>query len=360
MGEELTLALMGDLMMGRLVDAALSRHGLRHVWGNFQPLLSGGLGRNQLVAGNLECAITTHEEKYEKEFNFKLAPTNAHVLKVAALDYVSLANNHSLDFLLPGLIETRRVLEDTGVAFSGVGRKKEAMLPAYVKKGEYKLAFFSFSDHYEAWAATDSEPGINYIDPADYKLDEFKKQLRYARQEKGADFVIVFIHWGPNWAWHPSVSVCNLAHDFAEAGVNLIFGHSAHHVQGVEIYKGVPIIYGAGGFVDDYALDTRYRNDLGFLFCVRINKTQIERIDLIPSKIEHIQQSPGEEPPYISKVMRAVGEDYQWLSKKMTQLCRFFGTRVEEREEDKGLFIEMEPHLIKLQKKRTPKAFPGI
>lgn len=56
MAEEVTLALVGDLMMGRLVDAALSRHGLRHVWGNFQPLLSGGLGKNQLVAGNLECA----------------------------------------------------------------------------------------------------------------------------------------------------------------------------------------------------------------------------------------------------------------------------------------------------------------
>lgn len=73
--------------------------------------------------------------------------------------------------------------------------------------------------------------GINYINPSDYDLTEFKKQVRHAREEDGVDIVIVFIHWGPNWAWHPSVNICSLAHDFVEAGVNLIFGHSSHHIQ---------------------------------------------------------------------------------------------------------------------------------
>lgn len=54
--ERLSLVLVGDLMLGRCVNEALTKNGLRHVWGNFQPLLSGGLGKNQIVAGNLECA----------------------------------------------------------------------------------------------------------------------------------------------------------------------------------------------------------------------------------------------------------------------------------------------------------------
>ena len=61
MSEQLALVLVGDLMMGRVVDAALSKHGLRHVWGNFQPLMSGGLARNQIVAGNLECASASRD-----------------------------------------------------------------------------------------------------------------------------------------------------------------------------------------------------------------------------------------------------------------------------------------------------------
>lgn len=74
---------------------------------------------------------------------------------MASFDYLSLANNHSLDFRVPGLMETRQVLEDTGIAYSGVGTKSEAMKPVFVKRAEYIVAFFSFSDQYPTWAATE-------------------------------------------------------------------------------------------------------------------------------------------------------------------------------------------------------------
>lgn len=44
-----------------------------------------------------------------------------------------------------------------------------------------------------------------------------------------------------------------LAHDFIDAGATAVFGHSSHHVQGIEVRGGRPIIYGAGGWIDDYA-----------------------------------------------------------------------------------------------------------
>jgi hypothetical protein len=34
-------------------------------------------------------------------------------------------------------------------------------------------------------------------------------------------------------------------------------------LQGIEVYNGIPIIYGCGDFVDDYAVDSAYRNNLG-------------------------------------------------------------------------------------------------
>lgn len=58
--EPLALVLVGDVMLGRSVNEALTKHGLRHVWGNFQQFLNGGMGENQIVAGNLECASTHH------------------------------------------------------------------------------------------------------------------------------------------------------------------------------------------------------------------------------------------------------------------------------------------------------------
>ena len=53
-----------------------------------------------------------------------------------------------------------------------------------------------------------------------------------------------------------------------DCGIDLIHGHSSHHIQGVETYKGKLIIYGCGDFVDDYALTPTYRNDLSAVWYV--------------------------------------------------------------------------------------------
>jgi poly-gamma-glutamate synthesis protein (capsule biosynthesis protein) len=43
--------------------------------------------------------------------------------------------------------------------------------------------------------------------------------------------VVVFIHWGPNWSWEPDEKLQRLGHKLLDLGVDLVFGHSAHHVQ---------------------------------------------------------------------------------------------------------------------------------
>ena len=76
-------------MLGRVVDQGLTAlpERRRGVWGDFLPLLRGGLaapGGAQLVACNLECAVTHAEELAPKTFNFRLHPANIEVLKCAA------------------------------------------------------------------------------------------------------------------------------------------------------------------------------------------------------------------------------------------------------------------------------------
>jgi hypothetical protein len=70
MNRKLALVLVGDVMLGRIVDESLTAlprqlHG--GVWGDVLPLLQGGMaagaGEEQLVAGNLECAVTAEEQK---------------------------------------------------------------------------------------------------------------------------------------------------------------------------------------------------------------------------------------------------------------------------------------------------------
>ena len=65
------------------------------------------------------------------------------------------------------------------------------------------------------------------------------------------DYVVVSCHWGEELSGKPLKDDVRLAHAFIEAGAELVIGHHPHVVQGIEIYKGRPIIYSLGNFIFD-------------------------------------------------------------------------------------------------------------
>jgi poly-gamma-glutamate synthesis protein (capsule biosynthesis protein) len=60
------------------------------------------------------------------------------------------------------------------------------------------------------------------------------------------------------------------ARSVVDRGADVYYGHSAHVFQGVEVYRGKPILYDTGDFIDDYAVDDRLRNDRSFVFLVSV------------------------------------------------------------------------------------------
>jgi poly-gamma-glutamate synthesis protein (capsule biosynthesis protein) len=95
-----------------------------------------------------------------------------------------------------------------------------------------------------------------------------------------------------------------------------LFGHSAHIFQGIEIYRGRPIIYDAGDFVDDYAVDPTLRNDWGLLFRVYVAEATVRRIELDPVLIEHCQ------------VNLARGATHQAIAERIGALSAEMGAQV--------------------------------
>ena len=92
-----TLAFMGDVMLGRGVNLELRQRSPETFWGDVLPLLRSV---NAAIA-NLECAITAHEQPWSKTpkvFHFRADPAAVEVLRAGNIRCVSLANNHSLDF----------------------------------------------------------------------------------------------------------------------------------------------------------------------------------------------------------------------------------------------------------------------
>lgn len=72
-------------------------------------------------------------------------PVPCPICRAARFDFVSLANNHSLDYKEAGLLETQQVLRSAGIAFAGVGRAAEAAAPVLLERAGLKIAFLSYS-----------------------------------------------------------------------------------------------------------------------------------------------------------------------------------------------------------------------
>jgi poly-gamma-glutamate synthesis protein (capsule biosynthesis protein) len=79
-----------------------------------------------------------------------------------------------------------------------------------------------------------------------------------------------------------------------DEGVDVVHGHSAHVFQGVELYRGRPVLYDTGDFVDDYAVDQRLRNDRSFLFEVGVTEEgELTELRLRPTEIRDFAVHPA-------------------------------------------------------------------
>ncbi len=163
MGEKVKLAFIGDVMLGRLVNYVLDLNNFSYVWGNVLPLLTSA----DLRLTNLECVIAESGRpwtKTPKVFHFKAYPYAIQVLKKARMDYVSLVNNHSLDYEEEALFEMLNLLDKNGIAYAGAGRDLAmATKPAILSVKETKVAVLPFTDNEPEWKAKKDKPGINYM-----------------------------------------------------------------------------------------------------------------------------------------------------------------------------------------------------
>ena len=234
-----------------------------------------------------------------KAFHFRGSPPRAlPVLRAAGVHAVSLANNHVLDFNVPGMLETLSSLDEAGIARAGAGRSlAEARAPAWVtvRAGspatEVRVAMLAAADHPTEWAACDkalatSSLGINLFDP--FPSDEalaWARDAAAAARAGGAHLVVLAIHYGGNWVSRPPAAVRAFAHALAEStDVDVLFGTSAHVAQGVEVHAGKLLLYQAGDVIDDYAIDERWRNDLGAAFTARFELHDADDAAATPAK----------------------------------------------------------------------------
>lgn len=350
-----TLFLCGDVMTGRGIDQILPHPGrpelfescvhsaqgyvelaeaingpihrpadFAYIWGDARDVLRRVAPDLRII--NLETAVTTSDDAWPgKGIHYRMHPDNLPCLTAVDIDCCVLANNHVMDWGYQGLKQTLDCLRRAGIATAGAGLDADhAAAPARLDvPGKRPVLVFAYAMESSgvppAWRAGPARPGVNFMpDLQARSLDTIARQVRAAKRTN--ELVLASIHWGGNWGFGVPMQQRNFAHALIDAaGVDMVYGHSSHHVKGIEVYHDKPIIYGCGDFLNDYegiGGHEQFRGDLALMYFPRLAADGLIRFTMTPTQIRNFRANAAPEPAL------------RWLMATLNREGQPFGTQV--------------------------------
>lgn len=205
---------------------------------------------------NNEFAYSDRGKPLEnKMYTFRASPARASMLQEMGVDIAGLANNHVYDFGAEAMEDTFLALNQIGIDYVGAGRNlEEAMTPVYREIDGKKIAYVAASraEKFKMTPqATEDAAGILRC----YDTELFLQEIREARAQ--ADYVIAIVHWGTEYSTELEEVQTATGREYIDAGADIVIGGHTHCLQGMEYYKGKPILYSLGNFwFNDKPLDS--------------------------------------------------------------------------------------------------------
>lgn len=190
-----------------------------------------------------------------KMYTFRATPGRAAMLREMGVDIAGLANNHVYDFGAEAMEDTLDTLRQMGIDYVGAGRNlEEAMTPVYRETDGKVIAYVAASraEKYRMTPqATEDAAGILRC----YDTELFVREIEQAREN--ADYVVALVHWGTEYSTELEEVQRTTGREYIDAGADIVIGAHTHCLQGMEYYRGKPIIYSLGNFwFNDKSLDT--------------------------------------------------------------------------------------------------------
>jgi poly-gamma-glutamate synthesis protein (capsule biosynthesis protein) len=141
-------------------------------------------------------------------------------------------------------------------------------------------------------------------------------------RKRPGDVVVLSVHWGANWGYDVPAEQARFSRRVIDdAAVDIVHGHSSHHVRPVEVYRNKLILYGCGDLINDYegiAGNEAFRPDLALLFLARIDTAsgRLLGLDMTPLQLRKF------------RLGRASPRDAEWLAGVLNREGKAFGTGV--------------------------------
>lgn len=257
-----TIVFVGDVMLGRSVQTqALNNNDFSYPFLKVREFLSS----SDIVFANLENPIISNCPIHNAGFVFCAKSDFAKAIQKSGIDIVNLANNHTMNYGIKGLGQTKNILSENGVKYTGVGDV------AVVSSNGIKFGFLGFDKSQIAHPA----------------LTQREKEL-ISRANFQVDVLIVSMHWGIEYQDYANSGQRNLAKEMVDLGADFIVGHHPHVVQDYEEILGVPVFYSLGNFIFDQMWSEKTKR--GKLLKVFFENTQIVKIEEYDTYIDKIGQ----------------------------------------------------------------------
>lgn len=165
----------------------------------------------------------------------------AEYIRALSPTVVGIANNHTMDYGVAPMRQTKALLESEGYLCIGAGENlQEAYRPAILEKDGVKVALIAICEN-EFGGAGENAPGT-----ASYRLDCVTREILAARSQEMLP--IIYFHTGHEGYPFPSPRRREICRHFVDVGAAAVICMHAHCPQGYETYSGAPIVYGMGNF----------------------------------------------------------------------------------------------------------------
>lgn len=278
---------------------------------------------------NLETSITQCTTPWpQKGINYRMHPDNIDALLAAKINICALSNNHILDWMHEGAIETIATLDSAKILHAGFGMNTaQAQAPAILPliDSDKRILLFSLgldsSGIPQSWAASATQAGLWYLEDLNSNsLEQVRAVIDAYRLAN--DICIVSIHWGGNWGYDVTKKQQWFAYSLIDdLGVNVVHAHSSHHPKGIELHHHCPILYGCGDLINDYegiGGHDEYRSELSLMYFLSFDDMNyMKQLELVPVERKNFRLN------YVKDM------DAQWLTERLSQVSADFHTRFE-------------------------------
>jgi hypothetical protein len=269
--QNFSILFVGDILLANEAERQIHNKGVDYpFWKIKEELL-----KYDFIVANLESPITERGIPVTKKpYIFRIKPEDAVCLKDLKIDAVSIANNHLMDYSVPGMEDTITTLDGLNIRHTGGGKDlSEARRPALLKYRDTNIVILSYCNRPPAdYYASDSGPGIAPLDTQMIKDDIQAFKLK-------DNIVVISLHWGIEQTHVPQKDQVDTAHSIIDAGADAVIGHHPHWPQGIEIYKNRPIVYSLGNFINGYINPIERDNIAVGLY---YSGSTLERIRVVP------------------------------------------------------------------------------